>query len=376
MNYIGALLLLHMKEKDAFWTLTALIEDILPKDYYDTTMIGARVDQQAFHTCIAWKLPSIHHLLKSTTTSLDPILCQWFLCLFINSLPLYTVCRVWDCLFWEGDIVLFRIGLGMLSSKREKLLVCQDLLSVYMVMKSGKEKGSTFEMESISKSSQSPSQSSLSSPHASKHVSVPRHFLFSMKKSNSFHNYESGNASDKSSISSVLTATGKGAGPSLTNQLFHIVFGKSGLGTVPRKSIEKLRNNIRVIITNRDRDSNISMSEESTSSTSTSPAYTGSDKHDRTSFKLSPDRVSNRIGHLNLFKKKEENVISEEECIVQGRYHSVDETMLRSSCNEDLKVLRDENRSASMSSITAAKVKLNRGSHTRRSTAKSKMVLR
>ena len=30
MNYIGALLLLFMEEDEAFWTLTAMVEDLLP----------------------------------------------------------------------------------------------------------------------------------------------------------------------------------------------------------------------------------------------------------------------------------------------------------------------------------------------------------
>jgi hypothetical protein len=77
---------------------------------------------------------------------LEPVTCSWFLCLFVNSLPLpglpllfssvshsVSLClclslslylspevlRIWDCVLWEGNIVLFRVGLAIC-----KLLVC------------------------------------------------------------------------------------------------------------------------------------------------------------------------------------------------------------------------------------------------------------
>lgn len=46
MNFLCAMLLFHMNEERAFWVFAALLEDILPSDYYDPTMLGGRVDQQ------------------------------------------------------------------------------------------------------------------------------------------------------------------------------------------------------------------------------------------------------------------------------------------------------------------------------------------
>jgi TBC1 domain family member 8/9 len=40
MNFIAALLLLHLSEEDAFWTLTRLLEDIMPPGYYTQNMLG------------------------------------------------------------------------------------------------------------------------------------------------------------------------------------------------------------------------------------------------------------------------------------------------------------------------------------------------
>lgn len=46
MNFIAAVLLMYLDEEQAFWVLAALVEDILPEDYYSPSLIGSRVDQQ------------------------------------------------------------------------------------------------------------------------------------------------------------------------------------------------------------------------------------------------------------------------------------------------------------------------------------------
>ena len=102
MNYICGLLLLHCNEEKAYWLFVTLLEDIIPSNYFDGRLLGSRVDQQVFQALIAWKLPKLHGHFKANSALLEPITCSWFLCLFINTLPLYTCCRVWDCLFWEG----------------------------------------------------------------------------------------------------------------------------------------------------------------------------------------------------------------------------------------------------------------------------------
>ena len=133
-----------MSEERAFWVLAALLEDILPSDYYSEDMVGGRVDQLVLQSCIAWKIPSVNAVLKESKTTLEPVAAPWFLCLFINTLPLYIVCRIWDCLFWEGNIVLFRIGLSLMKLKAEGILEAADPIAVYMLLKSGDPKHGTY----------------------------------------------------------------------------------------------------------------------------------------------------------------------------------------------------------------------------------------
>lgn len=142
MNYLCGLLLLHMDEEPAFWTLSALIEDILPPNYYSASLLGGRIDQQVFQSCLAWKLPKIYEVFRNTNTMLEPVICPWFLCLYVNVIPLYAVCRIWDCLFWEGSTVLFRIGLTMIKSKSHELLRARDFITIYGILKNSAQPSS------------------------------------------------------------------------------------------------------------------------------------------------------------------------------------------------------------------------------------------
>jgi TBC1 domain family member 2B len=45
MNRLAAILLLFLSEEDAFWGLIAIIETLLPRQYYDRTLIAAHADQ-------------------------------------------------------------------------------------------------------------------------------------------------------------------------------------------------------------------------------------------------------------------------------------------------------------------------------------------
>jgi|LauGreDrversion4_2_1035121.scaffolds.fasta_scaffold204776_1 hypothetical protein len=63
MNYIVGRMLHYMEEEEAFWTLTAIAESILPLDYY-SNMLGALVDQIVFKKLIQRFLNRLHYKLK------------------------------------------------------------------------------------------------------------------------------------------------------------------------------------------------------------------------------------------------------------------------------------------------------------------------
>ncbi|KAI7862439.1 rab-GTPase-TBC domain-containing protein [Spinellus fusiger] len=146
LNYIAGLLLLFMPEEKAFWTFIAVIEDILPPNIYDVTMEGANIDQHVLMMLLSERCPQLWHRVGDKksfweceevevgmpTTSL--VTSHWFLTLFINILPIESVLRVWDCLFYEGQRVLFRVALGIFKINEQAILNVNDSLEVFQVI--------------------------------------------------------------------------------------------------------------------------------------------------------------------------------------------------------------------------------------------------
>ena len=188
--------------------------DILPKNYYNSTLIGGRIDQQVFQSCIAGKLSKIHAVFKATDTILEPILVPWFLCLYINVLPLYTVCRVWDCLFWEGNTILFRIGLTMMNSKSKQILQADDFLNVYSILKRPLPgRTHSFQLESAHHSN------SIGGDDSGEHPST----------------------GTTESMSTTTNISSGGVSMSDTECLLHSAFGYKWIKFVPVQQIEALR---------------------------------------------------------------------------------------------------------------------------------------
>lgn len=129
MNFICALLLLFMEEEDAFWLMATIVEDITVIDmedspllYHQADLVGAHVDQQVFKDLVAEKLPKIAQHFDKHNFLLEPVTLNWFLCLFVNTLPLETTLHLWDCMLFEGIKVIFRAALTLLKLNEKELL--------------------------------------------------------------------------------------------------------------------------------------------------------------------------------------------------------------------------------------------------------------
>ena len=97
MNFLCAILLLHTTEETAFWTFSGLIENILPPGYFTPTLEGSRAEQLTFLSCLSWKLPHVMAHLEALGVILEPFVCPWFLCLYVNSLTFEASLR---CVFF------------------------------------------------------------------------------------------------------------------------------------------------------------------------------------------------------------------------------------------------------------------------------------
>ncbi|KAF9114416.1 hypothetical protein BGX27_010887 [Mortierella sp. AM989] len=145
LNYIVGMLLLFMNEEQSFWTLSVIIQNFLPEGMYDVTMEGANIDQAVLMTLVMERLPTIWNKFSGGATSVEMddgpglptvtlVTSHWFLTLFINILPVESILRVWDCFFYEGRKILFRVALTILKLHESEISKIDDPLEVFQVV--------------------------------------------------------------------------------------------------------------------------------------------------------------------------------------------------------------------------------------------------
>ena len=134
MNLIAACLLLIMPTpEDAFWVLTAMIEEILPQHYYDQHLLTSRADQAVLRSYVAEILPRLSAHLDALEIELEALTFQWFLSVFTDCLSAEALFRVWDVVLCmhDGSTFLFQIALALLKLNEKALLQCDAPAGVY-----------------------------------------------------------------------------------------------------------------------------------------------------------------------------------------------------------------------------------------------------
>ncbi|MGH0154639.1 UNVERIFIED_CONTAM: hypothetical protein FKN15_036946 [Acipenser sinensis] len=104
---LAALALLVLKdEEDAFWCLVAVVEIIMPQDYYSKTLTASQADQRVFRDFLAEKMPRLTAHFKEHSIDHSLITFNWFLVVFVESLVSDILLRVWDAFLYEGTKLL------------------------------------------------------------------------------------------------------------------------------------------------------------------------------------------------------------------------------------------------------------------------------
>lgn len=130
MNYVAGLLLLATKNEEySFWLLKVLIEQILPP-YYVKSMRGLITDLAVLDELVKKREPVIHRHIVNVGMPWAVTTTKWFICLYSEVLPTETVLRIWDCLFYEGSKILFRVALTLIRMHRNEILRSRDLTEI------------------------------------------------------------------------------------------------------------------------------------------------------------------------------------------------------------------------------------------------------
>ncbi|KAJ3357677.1 hypothetical protein HDU83_004832 [Entophlyctis luteolus] len=121
LNIISAVLLLYLKEEDAFWMLCGIVERVLP-DHYTKTLAGSVVDQSVFTALVQIHLPDLANHMNQLYMELSTISVPWFVCLFLNTTALSVGIRILDGFFLDGPKFLFWTALAVLKLSEPELL--------------------------------------------------------------------------------------------------------------------------------------------------------------------------------------------------------------------------------------------------------------
>ena len=115
-------------EEEAFWTF-ATIENCIVPHYHMHGLLGCRVDTRVLFSLVQDKLPELHSHLTNMSVVPEISFLSWFMCLFVNTLPIKSALRVWDCLLAQQEDILLRVGLALLTMCERVLRVADNPLT-------------------------------------------------------------------------------------------------------------------------------------------------------------------------------------------------------------------------------------------------------
>ena len=147
LNFLAGLLLLFLPEEKAFWMLHIVTTVYLPGTH-ELSLEGTNVDLWILMVALKSSLPHVWTKVGSAGGSGDDIdgsarlppisLCttSWFMSLFIGTLPIETVLRVWDMIFYEGSRTLFRVALTIFKLGEQRIKDVSDPMELFQVVQS------------------------------------------------------------------------------------------------------------------------------------------------------------------------------------------------------------------------------------------------
>jgi len=125
LTFIAGHLLLLAPEEDAFWIFASMMDAHL-RTYFATNTVQIEIDASLFSKALEAIDPVLTKKLY-VQLSIAPasITRPWFSTLFVGSLSVELLHRVWDLFLYDGISYLFRVGLVVINCVRHLLLQAQ-----------------------------------------------------------------------------------------------------------------------------------------------------------------------------------------------------------------------------------------------------------
>ncbi|EKX44371.1 hypothetical protein GUITHDRAFT_139903 [Guillardia theta CCMP2712] len=154
LNYIaGIVVTLFDDEEDCFWVFLAILHNVMPKSYYadlsgvlqDVRVARVEVEVKVLNLLLESNLKSVKDKLELVHLPLSSFAAQWFMCAYVNVLPPTSVIRIWDFIFVEGAVALFRVALALLKAVEGELSMAVEMEDALMALQRSK----SLEIETI-----------------------------------------------------------------------------------------------------------------------------------------------------------------------------------------------------------------------------------
>ena len=94
----------------------------MPSNYYIDPMLVSRADQLILKDLVERHLPALHQRLQEFSIDLSIVTFHWFFTLFVEIVPIEVTVRIWDCLLYHGELVIFRFAMSFLKLFEEEIL--------------------------------------------------------------------------------------------------------------------------------------------------------------------------------------------------------------------------------------------------------------
>ncbi len=133
---VGRMLKYISNEEKVFWLFTQVIEYILTIDFF-SEMSGIMTDVDILVCMMQEKYCTdlVNNLREDLMIYIKNILMQWFLSLFIVNFPIKAQLLVWDILFVDKKVVLFKTAIYLIKELKDEFLKVDNLEALTMLFK-------------------------------------------------------------------------------------------------------------------------------------------------------------------------------------------------------------------------------------------------
>eukprot|EP00347_Sterkiella_histriomuscorum_P006456 403352707 len=135
MNFLSACLLLHSDEVIAFYLLETLLSDYELKDVYMSGFEGLYKHCKIVDALLKEKLPNLQQHFKDNQVEVEMFSSDWFISLFTSTIPLSQTTRLFNLIFRDSWIGVYKIILIILRNFESKLLATSEACDILVALK-------------------------------------------------------------------------------------------------------------------------------------------------------------------------------------------------------------------------------------------------